>query len=73
MSDRIPLPRLPAELRRLGLSIAYRTAYNAALDARIPAEVGPNGRWSVNSDDLPEIAKVLAGGPKPGTMPALAA
>jgi hypothetical protein len=73
MSDRIPLPHLPAELRRLGASTGYRAAYNAALDGRIPAEPGPNGRWTVSRDDLAQIAQVLAGGPKPGRAPALAA
>ena len=72
MTDRISLPHLPAELRRLGSPAQYRTLYTAALDGRIPAEPGPNGRWTVSRDDLPKIAAAL-GGLRQGTKPAVAA
>jgi len=38
---------------------SYRTTYNAAVDGRIPAEQGDNGRWSVARTDLPLIAAAL--------------
>ena len=62
MSERVPLTRLPRELRRLQLMEpvpSYRTTYNAAVDGRIPAEQGNNGRWSVARTDLPVIAATL--------------
>ncbi len=59
MDNRIPLPRVSAELRQFGVLVGYRHIYNAALDARIPAEVGPNGRWTVSRDDLPAIASAF--------------
>jgi hypothetical protein len=37
----------------------YREAYNAAVDGRIPAERGDNGRWSVARADLPLIRAAL--------------
>ena len=72
MTDRILLPHLPAELRRLGSPAQYRALYTAALDGRIPAEPGPNGRWTVSRDDLPKIAAAL-GGLRQGIKPAVAA
>ncbi len=60
MPARIPLSLLPRELQRLtGASPGYRALYNAALDGRIPAELGANGRWSVARDDVPEIVAAL--------------
>jgi hypothetical protein len=61
VTDRIPLTLLPLELRRLtgGNVPAYRVGYNAALDGRIPAERGDNGRWTVARADLPKIAAAL--------------
>ena len=62
MSERVPLILLPRELRRLKLVErvpSYRTTYNAAVDGRIPAEQGDNGRWSVSRTDLQLIAATL--------------
>jgi hypothetical protein len=62
MSDRVPLILLSLELHRLKLvahAPRYRAAYNAAVDGRIPAERGANGRWSVARADLPLIAATL--------------
>jgi hypothetical protein len=59
---RIPLPQLAHELVRRGLADKpppYRKSYLAALDAKIPAEVDENGRWSVADRDLPHIAAIL--------------
>lgn len=62
MHERIPLTLLPRELRQAGgPAISYRAAYNAALDGRLPAERGDNGRWTVARDDLARIADALAG------------
>lgn len=63
MHERIPLTLLPRELRRAGgPAISYRAAYNLALDGRLPAERGDNGRWTVARDDLARIADSLAHG-----------
>jgi hypothetical protein len=54
---------LAHELVRRGLADKpppYRKSYLAALDAKIPAELDDNGRWSVADRDLPLIAKVLS-------------
>jgi hypothetical protein len=63
MSDRVSLTQVPRKLRPhlkgRGQTPGYRTTYNAAVDGRIPAEQGENGRWTVASDDLPLIAATL--------------
>ena len=62
MSERAPLTLLAGELRRLRLvkrELDYRDAYNAAVDGRIPAERGENGRWTYAPADLPLIAETL--------------
>jgi hypothetical protein len=60
----IPLPLLPRELRELtDRAPSYRALYLAALDGRIPATIGRNGRWSVDRHDLPRIAEIMTGGP----------
>jgi hypothetical protein len=55
------LTLLPHELRQLTgqKPPKYRLGYQAALDGRIPAERGPNGRWTVARADQPAIAAVL--------------
>ena len=60
MGNRIPLPLLPGEFRRRDAKPVkpYRAFLTAAMDARIPAD-RDNGRWSVDEDDLPQIAEVL--------------
>lgn len=61
IQDRIPLTHLPRELSRLtGLPApGYRTLYLAALDGRLPADQGTNGRWGVPRADLPKVADAL--------------
>ena len=63
MSDRVSLTQVPRKLRPhlkgRGQTPGYRTTYNAAVDGRIPAEQGENGRWTVAFDDLPLIAATL--------------
>lgn len=60
MAHRRTLTQLPRDLARLtGATVTYRRGYNAAVDGRIPAELGSNGRWTYSSDDLPEIARTL--------------
>ena len=66
MSDRVSLTQVPRKLRPhlkgRGQTPGYRTTYNAAVDGRIPAEQGENGRWTVAFDDLPLIAATLCRG-----------
>jgi hypothetical protein len=60
--DRIPLSLVPQMLRELKLTRrpwGYRQIYNAAVDGRIPAERGDNGRWTVTRRRLPEVAEAL--------------
>jgi hypothetical protein len=67
MSERVPLSKLAGELRRLKLlepAPTYRETYNAAVDGRIPAERGDNGRWSWAPADLPLIAAALCRRPR---------
>ena len=54
MSGRFPLSTLAGELRRRNSKppATYRETYNAAVDGRIPAERGDNGRWSWTPADL---------------------
>lgn len=55
--ETIPLPAIPAELKRqFGISPGYRAIYNAALDASLPAEQR-RGRWYVARADLPRVAE----------------
>ena len=63
MPETIPLPALPREIARLtgGTAPSYRRAYLAALEGRIPAERGENGRWTVARADLPALALTLTG------------
>jgi hypothetical protein len=59
---RIPLSLLPGLLRDRELvqrPVGYREIYRAAVDARIPAVRGANGRWSVADRDLSQIAETL--------------
>lgn len=60
MQTRYPLTALPSALIEAGYAApAYRDCYHAAIDARIPAKRGGNGRWSFDLDDLPAIADRL--------------
>jgi hypothetical protein len=60
--DDIPLSLVPQELREQKLTrrpVKYRQIYNAAVDGRIPAVRGDNGRWTVARRRLPEVAEAL--------------
>jgi hypothetical protein len=59
--ERVPLSTLPHEIQALtgDKPPPYRKGYNAAVDGRIPAERGENGRWTVARTDLPLIAATL--------------
>jgi hypothetical protein len=60
MSDLIPLPRLPAELRELTNADPpnYRRVWDLAVACRFPVSV-ISGRYWVKRSDLPEIAEKL--------------
>jgi len=56
----IPLTLLPRELKaRTGRSTTYRRVYTLALDGRLPAEQGENGRWRVRERNVQLIAEEL--------------
>jgi hypothetical protein len=61
MNTRIPLTKLGRRLAALTGQRApsYRSLYVAALDAKIPAEQQPNGRWDVDDADVPQIAEAF--------------
>jgi hypothetical protein len=62
MNDFIPLARVPREIALLttdGATRTYAAVYRAALNGAIPVHQGFNGRYSVDRDRLPEIARVL--------------
>ena len=62
MPKTISLPRLPRELAKItenGKTAAYFSCYKAALNGIIPVIQGDNGRYSVEVDQLPEIALAL--------------
>lgn len=55
-----PLTDLPATLAAQGYpTTSYRSAYEQARSARIPATRGENGRWMFDPADLPMIADRL--------------
>jgi hypothetical protein len=59
--ERLPLSTLALEIKALTGKPppTYREGYNAAVDGRIPAERGVNGRWTYAPADLPLIAETL--------------
>jgi hypothetical protein len=64
MKRRIALTDVARELRERKLTrepLSYKKVYSAALDQRIPARRGDNGRWEVTEADLPLIAEILCG------------
>ena len=61
---RIQLTSVPSVLLERNYTqrpLSYKRLYSAALDQRIPAKQGENGRWSVDEADLPLIAEELCG------------
>lgn len=60
MAERHTLADLPRALIEAGYDTAtYRTLYTAAVDGRIAATKGKNGRWTFCADDLPAIAEAM--------------
>jgi hypothetical protein len=61
--DRVPLSVLPHEIKVLTGKPppTYRALYNACVDAKIPADRGDNGRWTVARRNVPVIARIFAG------------
>jgi len=60
MAERLPLTALPRTLIEAGYSAPkYRSIYNAATDARIPADKDAGGRWTFRANDLPAIADAM--------------
>lgn len=59
-NTRIPLTLLPEALYEAGYeTMPYRPLYTAAVDRRIPAQRGRNGRWTFSAEDLGNIAEAL--------------
>ena len=63
--DVIKLSQLAHEISKLTTcpTPGYRTLYALCLSARIPAQQGPNGRWSVKREDLPRVVEIVEAGP----------
>jgi hypothetical protein len=59
--EQLPLTDLPRALIEAGFEDApnYRTLYEAARSAVIPAQRGKDGRWKFDPRDLGEIADRL--------------
>lgn len=64
--SRIKLPLVSRKISdRTGLpGPSYRQLYTAVLNGTVPAELGPNGRWTVAEDDLDAIAAAFGLAPK---------
>jgi hypothetical protein len=61
--DRIPLILVPRALRERNIDRnppTYRQLYHAVINGVVPAQQGPNGRWSVRVADLRLIAETLS-------------
>lgn len=71
---RIGLSRVPRRIAaRTGQPApAYRRLWLAAVDGRIPAEVGENGRWTVAEADLDAIAAAFGLAPRASAAAAAA-
>jgi hypothetical protein len=65
MSEDIKLSQLAHEISKLttGPTPGYRALYVMALSAKIPAQLGPNGRWTVKREDLPRVVALVEAGP----------
>lgn len=60
MAQSLPITDLPRALINGGYEPAnYRRVYEAAVSGTIPAQRGPNGRWTFDLQDLAEIAQAL--------------
>lgn len=55
-----PLTILPDALQKAGFeAMPYRSLYTAAVDRRIPAKRGANGRWTFLQADVNAIAEAM--------------
>jgi hypothetical protein len=65
MSQDIKLTQLAHEISKLttGPTPGYRALYDMALSAKIPAQLGHNGRWIVRREDLPRVVEIVEAGP----------
>jgi len=63
--DVIKLSQLAHEISKLttGPTPGYRALYDMALSAKIPAQLGPNGRWTIKREDLPRVVEIVEAGP----------
>lgn len=60
MAEQPKLTELPRALKEAyGTTPNYRTVYEAARSALIPASCAENGRWTYDPADLPAIADGL--------------
>lgn len=58
--DAIALPDLPRTIRGdFGILTTYQKIYWLIINGIVPAERAENGRWFVNSTDLPKIVNAL--------------
>lgn len=59
--NRIPLPRVPTELKAAtGQDLPYRRLYGRVLDGLLPmVQQDANGRYYVKDEDLPALAEKL--------------
>ena len=65
MSQDIKLAQLAHEVAKLTTvcTPGYRRLYDLALSAKIPAQQGPNGRWTIRREDLPRVVEIIEAGP----------
>jgi hypothetical protein len=53
---KVPLTAIPSVLKqRYGRTPSYQKIWQAAIDARLPAEQGENGRWQADPEDAAEL------------------
>jgi len=65
MSEDIKLTQLAHEISKLTTcpTPGYRALYVMALSAKIPAQLGANGRWTVKREDLPRVVEIVEARP----------
>lgn len=63
--DDIKLSQLAHEISKLttARTPGYRRLYDLALSAKIPAQLGANGRWTIKREDLPRVVEIVEAGP----------
>jgi hypothetical protein len=55
----VPLTAIPSVLKlRYGKSVPYQKVWQAAVDARLPAEQLTNGRWRADPDDAAKLFEI---------------